>query len=367
MTNSVLYVLPRVPPAFCGIGDYSWMLAQELRRQHRLESRFLAAGISWKEPQGETEFPVERLGSLQSGALLDAILRSDAGTVYLHVSLYGYQKRAVPWWLMRAVLKLSTMKKRPRIVTMFHELFSSGSVRTSSFWLQPLQKIILRSLARCSDAIRTNREAYAAWLREAVRSTGQRVTRMPVFSTFGEPASLTPCSSRPPWMMMFGGGIHDGTDSSRTLARAAEIAQKNGIEVIHLFGTGKDAAPGDQTLGVKLQRHGRISSAEISDIMRQCRIGYNAYHPLYLGKSTIFNSFAAHGLTVITAGEGLPSTLPDGLRLGTELIAAESYASKPRLTLEELDAHSAALAAWYSEHNLRANAASLREDILATL
>lgn len=53
----VLHVVPRVPPAVCGIGDYAWLLAQALRDGHDIHSSFLSAGTNWTPPQGETEFP----------------------------------------------------------------------------------------------------------------------------------------------------------------------------------------------------------------------------------------------------------------------------------------------------------------------
>ena len=57
----VLQILPRVPPAVCGIGDYAWGIARKLRNEHGIHSSFLAAGTTWTQPVGETEFPVFRL------------------------------------------------------------------------------------------------------------------------------------------------------------------------------------------------------------------------------------------------------------------------------------------------------------------
>ena len=38
---TILQILPRVPPAICGIGDYSWRLAQALRDEIRAKVRLL--------------------------------------------------------------------------------------------------------------------------------------------------------------------------------------------------------------------------------------------------------------------------------------------------------------------------------------
>lgn len=364
MTN-LLQILPRVPPAVCGIGDYAWGIAQGLRDEHEIHSQFLSAGTSWTAPQGETEFPVSRLPALKAGALVEFVLaRPEVEAVVLHMSPYGYQKRAVPLWLASAWQQLSRQSRRPRLITMFHELYASGPVRSSAFWLQPLQKWVLRRVARASDALRTNRQPYADWLRGVPGLQTNQVEVMPVFSNFGEPAKLPPLARREPAMAMFAWGIHSGESLDTVLGRAATCCRQFGLTRLHLIGWKKDV--NEAGLGLEVVRHGFLEAAAISRLLLSCRMAYTAYSPLHFGKSTLVAAFAAHGLVVITQGK--EPMLPDGLEDGRQVLHEGSLARQERPDEVKLESIGRNLRSWYDQHSLAANVrsyATQTQDLIA--
>jgi hypothetical protein len=351
----LLHVLPRVPPSVCGVADYAWNLATELERLEAIKSHFLSAGTSWVDPGPEQRFPVHRLNRMterafatwmnQKGAEVDAVL--------LHLSPYGFQKRATPWGLARAWSWLAAEFPERKRAVYFHELFASGPPTTSSFWLQPLQKFILRRIARASSLRMTNRADYARWLDQQSLADSVPTEIIPVFSSLGELKEPSFLSDRPADMVFFTSTNHSRKPMQELLQRAAILARRLGLTRLHIIGEGQKNIPRMQ--GIELKQHGYLSPNQASDLLSRCRVGYTAYTPDYLGKSSLFASFAAHGLAVITQGQ--TSQLPDGLAHSQNVLCdplMEDAAEPPQL--DALQTLASALHLWYESHNQRQTA-----------
>lgn len=359
--HPVLQILPKVPPAVCGVGDYAWGIAQRLEADQGIQTSFLCAGTTWNEPVGETEFPVCRLPDLSVRSLVDFVVsrRHEYSSVILHLSSYGFQKRGVPLWLAAGWQQLSKIEDRPRLLTMFHELAASGPMTTSAFWLQPLQQWVLRRIALASDGLRTNREGYAASLRSIPGMNGRQVVAMPVFSNFGEPKMLPAWTEREPAMFMFGWGIYTGESLAATIARAADHCRRLGLSRLHVLGGGR--LPDVETPGVELHGHGFMEAADISRLLLSCRVGYSAYNPECFGKSTLMAAFASHGLGVICQGQR--PRLEDGLQDGVHLLNETTLERTTDVSKLPWEAMAGALRGWYDEHSQTLNAASYAKQL----
>ncbi len=116
----ILQIVPRPPGSHEGVGDYADALATGLERRLGERSEFVTGAMiakkNWCPPP--------------------------ATAAILHYVNYGYDPRGIPSWLP------GRLRGIPRLITVFHELYASGSWRQSAFWLQPWQKRIARSLAR---------------------------------------------------------------------------------------------------------------------------------------------------------------------------------------------------------------------------
>ena len=73
-------------------------------------------------------------------------------------------------------------------------------------------------------------------------------------------------------------------------------------------------------------------------------------------------AYAAHGLAVLQAGDELPETLPDGLSVGRELLAAATVRHSPP-EAGTLQAAADRLHAWYESHDLAHHSRSYANDI----
>jgi hypothetical protein len=357
----VLHILLRVPPAVCGIGDYSWQMARVMQKNHEVNTSFLCVAhqaVPWPE---HPEFPVARLTEQSSKALLQYLdqnqNRYDA--LVFHISLYGFQKRGVPFWLARAFKDIARRPGHPPIVAMFHELYASSSWKNSSYWVQPLQKMILRVLARSADGLRTNRQPYADWLMAVSGRKASSVTVMPVFSTLGEMDHPPGLAERPASMVMFASGIHGGGNEQDAIQRAVTLCKKLQLTKLHLVGGQKPANSAMDD--VTLDHQAFIPTENAGALLSQCRVAYTGYHPLYFGKSTILAAFAAHGLAVITRGE--QPVLPDGLREDREVLHEAGVLLGTTPSLEKLQGISDGLQSWYADHTLAKNAESYASQI----
>lgn len=359
---TILHLLPRVPPAVCGVADYAWTLARQLRETEGLESRFLIA--SPETSPSVPEFPVATLSSRTPAALLAALQQQTPAPacVVLQLSTYGFQKRGTPFWLASAWSRLARLPGRPRLLTMFHELAASGPVTSSAFWVQPFQKHVLRRIARASDALRTNREGYAAWLQAQPGLAHRAVVTQPVFSNFGEPEALPSWDQRQPAMVVFGWGIPAGPVLAATLTQAASLARRLGLSHLHVIG---GRPPAVTTPGVQITAHGFLSADAISRLLLSCRAAYSAYNPLCYGKSTQFAAFASHGLLVI--GQGRTRQLPDGLTDSVHLLNRSTLEHHPAPLTTDWSPIIHALHRWYATHSLAQNAASYAAQIRALL
>ena len=201
----IIQIVPQLPPAINGLGDYALNLACQIRNDHALETEFIVCDPVWK---GESEiegFPVHQSNSRSSTDLIAQLNQLQATTVLLHYVGYGYAKKGCPTWLIKALERWKASHPNSRLVTMFHEPYASGPIWTSAFWLSSLQKQLATRLARLSDRCVTSNEIVTSILERMVNPTTQAdIITLPVFSNVGEPDHLKPLADRPRRLVVFG-------------------------------------------------------------------------------------------------------------------------------------------------------------------
>ena len=347
----LLQILPRVPPSVCGVADYAWNLAGALQDQHGIQSTFLSAGTSWVQPTPPTAFPVHRLGELTSQALQSWVeeRRGDFDAMLLHLSPYGYQKRAVPFWLASAWQALATRKRTPPSLTFFHELFASGPPTTSTFWLQPWQKSVLRRLQHHSTACLTNREAYAQWLDRSPHGNPSPTESIPVFSNLGEQDVFIPLDQRQPELLFFTAANHCTGPVEPVLEQGLRWAQQLGMQKVHFVGR----VPADfqkRRFELAVQFHGFLSPSDAMALLARCQLGFSAYTASHLSKSGLLAAMASFGLAVVLL-QG-HQKLSDGLKANQHLLAADAPGHPASWTRPKLETLGRNLHEWYRSHSL---------------
>jgi hypothetical protein len=294
----------------------------------------------------------------KSTAWLDETVALKPAGVVLHYSGYGYAKRGAPLWLVAAVRRFRSLCPETRWITMFHELHASGPVTSSAFWMQPLQRWVVRRLCQLSDVARTSNEIMHRILEPMVGPRTVLCPPLPVFSNLGESAERTPWSQREHRLVIISSNLGGGDPGGRFWERLRLDLHLLGIQQVTLVGRPLQPPAWPE---VTFSQPGFLDAAEAARLLRSSTYGYAMLSPLLLAKSGVFAAFAAHGVVpVLPEAEAV---LPDGLSSGTHFLCPQRMSgaveSLPMDTLSE------AIWQWYHPHNLAHTAAAYAKDLLS--
>lgn len=338
----------RFAPQNCGIGEQTQFLLGQLRQRQGIEGGVLVASPQW-DAEKAPAFPRSQrwTGSPPPGTKV----------LMLQYSGYGFAKRGAPVGLALQIKRLRRERPEIRLVTMFHELFAYGPVTSSSFWLSYMQRWVALSLARQSHQVITNRARSARWLENRIPAHRGRIHASPVFSNLGEAPEAPPPSQREAHLVFFGYQAEMWDAGFTGLRRVIEALKPARVTIL-----GRSAEiPAEVFGGVAVTRTGYLGAEEVSTILRTARWGLVAYHPEYLGKSSLLAAFMAHGIVPLLVDGHLP--LSEGLERGVHLLAVNDLGTSN----QDLDTVSLAGQAWYRPHNRENTAAAFAKLLLPTV
>lgn len=347
LTN-VYSIVPRLPPAIDGVGDYALNLARQLRKDFGIQTHFIVGNSTWLGASEIEGFPVSQVTNNSANALFE-VLSDRPFPVLLHYVGYGYAKRGCPIWLVNGLQRWKSLYPQRSLVTMFHETYASGSPPwTSSFWLSPLQKSLAARLTQLSHCCITNNQTYANILIELSNGKHTKIDALPVFSNIGEPKKLLSWSERQKRLIIFGSVPQRSKVYQQSKETLHFICQILDIQEILDIGTPTQFTP--QSIGeVPILKIGEQPATKISDIMGGAIAGFLNYDPNFLGKSTIFAAYCAHGMLSINA--------TDNNLLTDQIISADqrpywvsSTSQLKNIKTMQTIVNNASL--WYADHDL---------------
>lgn len=316
-------VVPRFEPQAEGVSAYACCLATALEPARSGDVRYVTGHDLRLESAART------LDEVASPGRCDLIL--------LHYVGYGYQSRGVAWELARSWERLRRFSTPdgPRLGVVFHEVAAFGPPWRSSFWLRPLQRSVARRILGASDLAVTTVERYRDLLRSLDATRPVEVVGIP--STIGEPDEVPELSGREDRLVVFGSsGVRArawGTYRADLAAAARALGTREIVDV------GVDVGAPDRLEGIPVVRRGVSEAAAISELLGRARGGFLAYPPDFLGKSTVFAAYAAHGVVPVCAWRGRGARAPgsddpwvtaDGIRDPSEVAhrALAHYATR---------------------------------------
>ncbi len=309
--NTVLQIVPNLPPSIDGIGDYALQLARRLRERYQIHSVFIVGDPQWSGSESIEGFSVVRVESRTTNALRGLLHRfGHCDRILLHYVGYGYQDRGIPFWLETA-LRMETPgspEKRSsgkRLLTMFHELYASGPITSSAFWLRPFQIRLAHTFVRRSEACFVSNELYRLLIQKAVPD--QPVIVVPVSSNFGEPqlteADLT---DRDPQRWIICGGTRLVERSLRSLLplipHLPSTFQPTHLDIVGGYRNPAIQALLQAELGFTTAYHPQVTAQQASDLLRKACLAWIDYlspgqvYPELITKSTAFAACSAHGV-----------------------------------------------------------------------
>lgn len=349
----VIQIVPRLPPATDGLGDYAFYLAKQLRNEFDIDSHFIVGNPQWESSQS-IGFDVKRIEERSSPALLE-ILRSsfsEFSSVLLHYVGYGYAKRACPFWLIRGLEQWKRECPDRRLITVFHELYAFGPPWSSSFWTSPFQKLLTKRLAIVSDRSVTSMRMYAQILEKLFHELPNQVISRPVFSNVGEPSDVHPLRERKNQIVVFGNVHQREQVYVQHLEALIHTCRTLKVETIVDVGPFLEVK---SKLPLPFTQLGKQPAVDVSALLLSSRVGFLTYFDGYLAKSGIFAAYCAHGMIPILPRRNASES--DGIRAEHEYMVATDIPSNASETQTQKIADNAH--GWYQKHSISRTAATL--------
>lgn len=345
---SVISIVPRLPPAIDGVGDYALNLARQLRQDFNIQTHFIVGNTKWNGAAEIDGFPVSQVSDRSPDTLLNLLSTDDSSSILLHYVGYGYAQRGCPVWLVDGLQRWKSLFPKRSLVTMFHEISASGPPWTSAFWLSPLQKSLAARLAQMSDRCITSKQLYAEIIANLSRGKHHQIPFIPVFSNIGEPDKVLALSERQKRLVIFGGVANRARVYRDSQAVLEYVCQSLKIQEIWDVGTPTGVNLSAITK-VPILEIGQQSAENVSNILADSVAAFSDYNPDYLAKSTIFASYCVHRLLPINAkGSAL---VIDGIESGKHY-----WVPNPQRNELGNDVEMQAIAdnaySWYQTHNL---------------
>jgi hypothetical protein len=348
--KTILSIVPRLPPAIDGVGDYADRVARILASQHQISTKFIACDPLAPLDNSSNDSIGIQLEQRSADALLASLNNFDnIDTLLLHYVSYGYDKRGCPLWLVTALTKWRKGRSSRRIIVMFHEVYASSKLPWSSqFWTAPLQKKIAKDLANLSDRTLTNTQIYKHLISGLSGKHDSNIDVLPIFSTIGESVDPLPLENRNPWLVTFGNSGFRKSIYTDSIEQLTDICHQLGIQEIYDIGHNSSdiVRPIAQ---IKVNAMGILPATEISQIFSMAQVGFLNYPITYIAKSTIFAAYSSHQLLSVFDRHNLGDN-QDGVNFREHYWAVLNSEDKIDLTSAQTIASNAYQ--WYERHNL---------------
>jgi hypothetical protein len=308
-SDRVIFILPRLPPAHCGLGDYSMILLRYMRMDP--PARILVMHGVAETRSEHPELDVEQLPRTQAG-LLAHLRELRAQRVFVQYVAQGFQSRGCPLWFLGALRKWRMQTPDVRLVMMLQELWFDPAFWRPDWILQKLHKRALCWLAQETDQVYVSAQGFKERLEDIVPpsrlavlmnpatvpltgSVAQSVREPGLVVLFGrQPSRLSALSAMGSWLgMLHAAGVLKelwlvGSRESQALnKREDELAAS-------LLPEGAAHVLGPQT------------PERLSQILLKSQMGVCAKATHGYTKSTIFMAYASHGVSIIS-----PETIND--------------------------------------------------------
>lgn len=236
--NPVLHLVPRTYPVIDGIGDYALNLARHVRAQADIPASFLIGDPEWQGPEAHDGFGLKKLSARTDGDLKAPLDASATKSLIVHYVTYGYHPRGVPVWFRDGLDQwLEAQTNRPRVITVFHELWSSGPPWKSEFYFGWMQRRLVRRMLRVSTRAVTSTLRMQRLL-DAVRPGATDLLPIPSnFPLDAAPPTRTPATNGLR-LILFGQTAQRLHSAKAHLALIRSLQQSGRLALLNVVGKG---------------------------------------------------------------------------------------------------------------------------------
>lgn len=313
--RNLTHIVPCLPPAINGVGDYSVKLWSHWYEPQQKWCFLVTEGASASQKQW-SEVRIENFEKSTRG-LISALEAIKAQTVILHYVGYGFHPKGCPVWLPLALKEWKADNLDRQVVVMFHETYATGAIWKSSFWLQPIAQKIIRNLILIADLWSTSCRRYYSQLVSRFAANPKQGALIPIGTNI---VPVEPVLDRP-WSLFKGEKLKVvifGLTKTRLWALNVHakflkaLCDRNWVESITLAGTSEI----DTKTAKKMAQHRTyighahlwqeafdLTNNQVSQLLVTQDLGLVSNEPDILTKSGVFAALSAHGVLSAICGQ----------------------------------------------------------------
>ena len=299
-TRQLLIISTRLPPQICGIGTFSWLLHQHWPGDTS-QNRFLVVQNS--AAAGARTNNVSAFGD-NWPALGHALDQAGPADVLLHYAGRGYHRYGCPTGLATVLQRWKTKFPAGRLIIFFHELPGRLPIFSKHYWLNIVNRGIVRKLANLADLVITNTQEHVQTLEKLSRH--HKIACFPVASNIEHHGDARQQRVRSEFVIF--GMSYGRWQTLRAFDNSIRSWQHDGaLTKLHLIG------PIDEKFDVRSEalignyprpgiviRHGEISPEQISSLLSTAQFALTTADELTWSKSTTLMAFLAHGCVTVS-------------------------------------------------------------------
>ena len=287
----------------------------------------------WSEPQPEWSFLVPQAAAASQAqwtevkiaefeksttGLITALEQVNAQTVVLHYVGYGFHPKGCPVWLPQALKEWKNVSSKRRLAVMFHELYATGPIWRSTFWVKPTAQKIIRDLILLADLWLTSCSRYQSKLLDEFAADLEKGAVIPVGSNI---LPVEPINCDRPWPLFVGRKLKIiifGLANTRLWAMNVHakllkvLCEQGWVESITLAGTSeldpkatREMAQHRADIGHAHLWHEAfdLTPSQISQLLATQDLGLISNQPDILTKSGSFAALSVHGVLSAVCGK----------------------------------------------------------------
>lgn len=316
MLKNLTHIVPRLPPAINGVGDYCFKL-WDYWPETQQQWYFLVSEDASASQADWTEVKIAEFDKSTKG-LVSALEPINAETVILHYVGYGYHPKGCPIWLPKALEEWKAASSERRLVVMFHELYATGKIWSSNFWVKPIAQKIIKDLILVADLWLTSCSRYQLKLVNEFAANPKQGALIPIGSNI---LPVEPVNFNRPWPLFQGEKLKVvifGLAKTRLWALNVHakflksLCDQGWVESITLAGSSeldakasKKMAQHRADIGYSHLWHEAfdLTASQVSQLLATQDVGLISNQPDILTKSGVFAALSVHGVLSVICGQ----------------------------------------------------------------
>lgn len=363
-TIGLSVIAVRLPPARCGVGDYTY----------QLWSRWPDGAQTWRflvkegAEQTRQSTKIKKVTQVEasSKSIFQELEKTGTGTVLLQYAPYGYDSKGAPVWLYDGLRCWKAVNSGRHLVVMFHEIFAHSAPWRRSFYRANAQRRVISDLGRLSEVSLTS----TPWFAQQLGKCGVEAKICPV------PANVPKVDSkerRSKELRVVIFGLPDKRAAAlKTHSQFVQMLDRLGrLEKLVVIGKGLRAGqasdPEARRLGLETGRveiAGELPAQEVAALLADADLLLSPHGPRDILKSGSCAAALLNGCALVVRGKDssiqTPALLYDGSRSGARTAAQEA-------TRTSVEALRTAGQVWYQRHASWSSCIAVWSNVICSL